>query len=220
MTVIADSQYFAPGIFYSALKECTHCIFDIYVLSQKSGFLNRCIVAGANGPIAMSIPLSGGRGQRQSVMDIRIAQSEPWREQHWKTICSAYRRSPWFDQYADELEALYQTQDTWLIDWNFRCHRWICDKLSLAIVSVLSSDYDVSNGKLAGIDTDAALPFHTAAQRDNWDDWRFWLSPRKAVPATERYPQVFEERHGFLPGLSILDWLFCMGANDLPKLRM
>lgn len=202
MILVSDLEYFAPSIFYFRLSEVSNCIFDQYEPYRKMSFRNRCTLAGANGPVHLSIPLLGGRNQKTLMKEIRILNSDNWRDRHWKTITSVFNKSPWFEYYRDELERLYSSKHDWLIEWNFACFEWVADKLSINASVSLSTEYCKNYPAI------------------EYEDWRSRLLPSSIndkYPHTPRYPQVFEERHGFIPNLSILDYLFCAG-NSLQKL--
>jgi hypothetical protein len=196
MTLLTDLQYFPPVIFFYRLSEAKHCIFDEYEEYQKMSFRNRCTVAGGNGPINMSIPLIGGRSQRTLMKDVRVQNEVKWQANHWKTIMSCYNKSPWFDHYAHELQKLYSTPFVFLKDWNLACMSWITDKMAIKTSISLSTENEVWNDK------------------NEVEDFRGHLMPatiNKLYPQQNRYPQVFEDRVGFIPNLSILDYLFCAG---------
>jgi len=161
------------------------------------GFRNRCQLAGAQGVVNLSVPLVRGRGQKTLVRDVRVSHRQPWQAQHWKTIVSCYSRSPWFDHYRDGLEGLYRRQFDFLLDWDLACFNWSVQVMGLAIPVGLTEKWERD------------YPASEAV------DWRGRLRPkdREAVDRPVRYRQVFEERTGFIPNLSILDLLFCEGKN-------
>lgn len=196
MILLSDLQYFHSVIFFLKLNHFSHCVFEQYEDYQKMSFRNRCTLLGGNGPIDLSIPLVGGRGQRTAMKDVRIDYNENWQARHWKTITSCYKKSPWFDFYHDELEALYSERTELLTEWNLRCFKWICDKMSI------DTEWSLSNSYKKKYEDEDVL------------DWRDHLKPstiNKLYPDGKRYPQVFEDRFGFTPNLSILDYLFCAG---------
>lgn len=160
------------------------------------GFRNRCRIAGANGTIDLTVPLANGRDQKAFTRDVKIAGFENWQANHWKTLMSCYNRSPWFEFYRDGLERLYLRPFIFLIDWDLYCFEWVlsCLEMQPAISS-----------------TEAFQPTY---QNGDWADWRNRIRPGSLgeLPAI-KYRQVFEERLGFLPNLSILDLLFCEGRN-------
>lgn len=194
--LIADLDYFAPSIFYYKLTEVSHCIFDVYEAYRKMSYRNRCTLSGANGLISLSIPLIGGRNQKAVMNEVRILNSESWQERHWRTITSAYNKSPWLDHYRGDLEKLYSTRFDLLFEWNFACYSWISDKMSISTPVSLRNKF-IEN-----------------YPPDEFEDWRNRLLPsaiNRLNPEPARYPQVFEDRFGFIPNLSILDQLFCAG---------
>src|SRR6202000_2717684 len=102
MNLISDIQYFAPVIFYKISYKFSYITFEQCETYQKMSFRNRCRIAGAEGPIDLSIPLVKGRDQRSLTRDVRIADDLDWQGQHWKTIASCYSRSPFFEFYGPE----------------------------------------------------------------------------------------------------------------------
>jgi hypothetical protein len=201
MTLISDLQYFPPFIFYYRLSTLAHCVFEQYDAFQKMSFRNRCTLLGPNGVISLSIPIVGGREQKNVMKDIKIDHRENWRARHWKTITSCYNRSPWLDHYRSELENLYSKKTVFLVDWNLECFRWVCDKMAIKV------GYSLTGSLIPEYDKGLFL------------DERNQLKPstiNQKYPDVKKYPQVFEDRFGFVPNLSILDYLFCNGNKLKP----
>jgi hypothetical protein len=199
VVLLIELQYFSPSIFYSELRRCEYCLFEQYEHFQKAGFTNRCMVAGANGVIQLTVPVEGGRNQKVPLQEVRVSRAENWQANHWKTLCSAYNRSPWFDHFRDELEQLYSRSYHFLLDWNLACFMWTCDKLSISSKHTFTESYQKD-------------------YEENVKDWRGRLRPstiNNNESSTTSYTQVFTERHGFIPNLSILDLLFCAGPAGL-----
>lgn len=196
MTLVADLQYFSPSILFYHLSKSKHCVFEQYEHFQKMSFLNRCTLLGGNGPIMLSVPLDGGRNQKTVLKEVKILNKEKWQDRHWKTITSCYNKSPWFENYRHTLEPLYNRRFDFLVDWNLACFEWIRDKLSIDI------PYSLSGQLIKNYD------------QNEFTDLRGQLMPatiNEKFPAAERYPQVFGDRFGFVPNLSVLDHLFCVG---------
>ena len=163
-------------------------------------FRNRCTLNGANGPVHLSVPLVGGRGQRTLMKDVRVDRSEQWQSRHWKTIMSCYNRSPWFDFFRHSLETLFTRKVDFLLDWDMACLDWLCDTMSLNLSIRVSEQY---------------IPgYNREAVRDLRNRW-LPASINRLNAGDARYPQVFEERHGFVPNLSVLDRIFCAGKFSL-----
>src|SRR5262245_53713708 len=108
MKVLAELQYFSPLSVFKCSILATDIFFRIYEDSFKMSFRNRCIIAGANGLIHLSVPLEGGRDQVKPMKDLKIANNQSWQKDHWRTIASSYNRSPYFEFYKEELELFFQ----------------------------------------------------------------------------------------------------------------
>jgi hypothetical protein len=198
MNLIVESQYFSPSILFKKSIEISNIEFDLYEPWRKMSFRNRCVVAGANGPINLSIPVLEGREQKKSMKEVVIDNRKSWQGQHWKTITSCYNRSPWFDFFGHELEELYRQPFEFLSDWNRTCFEWVTKKLGIQIGVLYTQSFQ---------------PVYPDAE---FIDWRNRLLPKsigQEFPQPVRYRQVFEERTGFIPHLSVLDLLFCEGKN-------
>jgi hypothetical protein len=199
--IVFELQYFPPVSFFSTLFGETYFYLDIYEIYRKMSFRNRCLIAGAQGTISLSVPLEQGRNQQLPVNEVRISHTEKWQSRHFKSIRSAYNKSPFFDFYQDELELIYNRPFELLADWNICCLEWVKEKLSWQT----EIRY-----------TKSAVPFQT----DGIRDLRSRVLPKNFMKwEPVKYRQVFEERTGFLPNLSILDLLFNCGPRTSELLR-
>jgi hypothetical protein len=199
---LSDIQYFPPITFFKASYRETYIYLDQYEIYRKMGFRNRCLIAGANGIISLSVPLEKGRNQRLPVREVRISQLERWQLGHMKSLCSAYNRSPFFEYYRDELDLLFSKKFEKLMDWDLECLNWVKEKLSWPPEIRLTEKPVPGNGN--GL----------------WKDHRNEILPKNHAGQNPLiYRQVFEEKTGFFPNLSILDLLFNLGkqAGDLLK---
>jgi hypothetical protein len=197
--IVSELQYFPPIIFFTTSYKKTYLYLDIYEVYRKMSFRNRCIIAGAEGPISLSVPLQDGRNQRLPVNEVLISNSENWQSRHFKSILSAYNRSPFFEYYREELAELYKMPFSKLADWNLNCLGWVIKKLDWPVQIRL---------------TEKAIP-HGA---EGIDDRRDLILPKNyAQWKPIKYRQVFEEKTGFHHNPSILDILFNLGprARDI-----
>ena len=186
-------KYFADYNYYKILYGSSYVDFPIFEPYDKSHFLNRCIIPGANGPIGLSVPLHGGRNQKSILKEVRIENGENWQKRHYRSMLATYNASPWFKYYSDSLSVLFQKRFTFLIDWNLECFAWTVAKLKLQV-------------RFEVVDTPAARNIQPPLKR-----------PKTAqdLPGVPRYRQLFEEKTGFIPGVSILDMLFCEGQSQV-----
>jgi hypothetical protein len=219
MNLLTDFQYFPSVILFKNLNKITNIIFEQYEYYQKMSFRNRCQIAGAEGIIQLSVPLERGRDQKTIIKDVRIAGRQDWQGQHWKTIVSCYNRSPWFEFYQDGLGELYKKRFTFLLDWDLATFEWsvrtLGIPLKISLTDVFRKDYAGEEwldrrGELRPqvINKLQASPLNATTDPPATGTT---LTPDPGPPI--KYRQVFEERTGFLPGLSILDLLFCEGRN-------
>lgn len=197
--IVTELQYFPPVSFIAALYRESYVYFDIYEAYRKMSFRNRCIITGAQGMITLSVPIKNGRNQRLPVHGVLIMEKDRWQQQHFKSIQSAYSRSPFFEFYRDALYWLYQQPVEKLVDWNLLCLNWVKEKLDWPMEIRF---------------TESLLPYQSAGI----DDQRNRVLPKNYQNWNPlRYRQVFEERTGFIPNLSILDLILNTGptASDL-----
>ncbi|AEV97549.1 hypothetical protein A4D02_30390 [Niastella koreensis] len=198
MKLLVESQYFPPVTLFRMSIRFSNVNIDVYDPWRKMSFRNRCVVVGGNGPINLSIPVVEGREQKKPLKEVMIDNRKRWQVQHWRTIVSCYNRSPWFSFFEPELEALYRQPVDLLGDWNRTCFEWVTKKLGVGVYADYSEYVPGGNG-----DGDVV-------------DWRNKLTPKSIQTEMNdlvRYHQVFEDRIGFIPNLSILDLLFCEGKN-------
>jgi hypothetical protein len=201
MKLLVESQYFPSVTLMKNSIEFLNINFDEYEPWRKMSFRNRCVIVGSNGPINLSIPVLEGREQKKLLKEVAIDNRKPWQSQHWKTITSCYRRSPWFNFFEPELDALYRQPVELLHEWNRTCLNWVVKKLGVPV----HVDYiKYVPGEQGGGGSPEVL------------DWRNKITPKTILsdfPNPVRYHQVFEERIGFIPHVSVLDLLFCEGKN-------
>jgi WbqC-like protein len=196
MKLIIENQYFSPISLFSALRNCTHIIFEQYDVHHKMTFRNRCIIAGANGPISLSIPLEGGRNQKIRSRDLKISHRYNWQIQHWKSIQSSYNKAPWFEFYSVELKTFYNTPYQNLFEWNLDIFKWVIAKLNFNLqISITNSN-------------------EKNYSSDEFIDLRNQILPRNySLIKGPEYQQVFMDKIGFINNISILDLLLCKGKH-------
>ena len=197
--------HYLPSIqYFSKLLAYGRITIEQHENYQKGSYRNRCHLAGANGLQIMSIPLEKGKHQKLPIREVRIAYAQPWHKQHWRTIRSAYANAPFFPYYSEPIQALYEQRPELLFDFNRQLFELICSQLGLQVQISYSTGYREQ--------TDATV-----------EDLREMISPKRDRPDPDfrpvPYPQVFTEKHGFLPNLSILDLLFCTGPQAVQLLR-
>lgn len=218
MNLLVEFQYFPNVNLYKDLTKVSNIVFEQYEYYQKMSFRNRCRIAGAEGIIDLSIPLEGGRDQRTPIREVRVSGAENWQQNHWRTIQSCYSRSPWFEFYRDDLGTLFAKPAVWLADWNLACFEWAAGVLSLDVGVVMTDAWRPEYPADEWLDcrgawrpSDGPARKGSVGGRQEWAGGDKSLEGMFAVWESPLYRQVFQERTGFIPGLSILDLIFCEG---------
>lgn len=191
--------YFPNVASYIVMAKTEQIEFEVQDSYQKQTYRNRCYVYGANGKLGLHIPVQYSQNNRQNTSEILIDNTTNWQSIHWKSIESAYKTSPFFEYYEDDLTSLFTTKKKYLLNFNLECIE--------VINSCLNLDFDYSK----------TLQFNKEA---NEKDYRHLVNARKETQIkTTLYMQVFQEKHGFIHNLSVLDLLFNEGPNAKNFLR-
>lgn len=184
--------YFPPIEFFHHVINSEDLTFDIGENFVKQGYRNRCSILGANGKLNLIVPIIG-KGVRTPMKEVKIAYFENWQKIHWKSIESAYRRSPYFEYYEDEFYPLFHNyQPEKLVDFNLKILELIFRVLEMECKINISEKYIEMENSAANYRT---------------------LSPKKSPDLSfEKYIQVFQQ-DDFIENLSILDLIFNEGPN-------
>jgi len=95
--------YFSPISQYVAIENSKEIIFENQDNFQKQTYRNRCYIYGANGKQLLNVPIKHNKtDKRQKTKDTLIENSFPWQDQHFKSLQSAYRSSPFFEFFEDD----------------------------------------------------------------------------------------------------------------------
>ena len=156
----------------------------------KQTYRNRCRIAAANGVMTLNIPVESGGGEKIPIKDVRISSHGDWQMQHWRSIASAYNSSPFFEYYEDDFRPFYEKK--WKFLWDFN---WELMQKTLLLLDI-QPHIELTKSYNAVVE----------------NDFRDAIHPKKeSIFPTEKYYQVFEQKYGFFPDLSILDLLCNMG---------
>ena len=201
MELFTHPLYLAPVPLYAQLFAADTLVVDTFSPFVKQTFRNRAIITTENGTQSLTIPVV--HSGIQAMRDVRISEHGNWRHLHWNAIVSAYRKSPFFDYYADDFAHFYEERDGFLMDFNLRLHAVVCE--------------------LLGLERGVRFLSDSASQLlEPRLDMRSIAEPKALASLNEcglPYYQVFAGRNGFIPSLSIIDLLFNMGPEGLLVLR-
>ena len=194
--VYTDLHYFGALSYYKVLTQQELVVFDNAVAFSKMSFKNRMVIATAQGPLHLSIPIVGGRDQKTPMNEIQIAYDSPWKSQHFKAIYISYKRAPYFEYYVDSLEQLYSNEYIYLNDFLLATQNWTKQQLK------------------------AKWLIETADKHPTINIEHKWIDPMKpnnfqSASNTFQYQQVFDSTIGFIPNVCIVDALFAMGGKQV-----
>lgn len=204
--IIVPTTYFGPIYLFSKILNAQEIGVEQYDTYMKQTYRNRCTILGANGMLSLSIPVVKTNGTKTLVKDVHIDYSTRWQSNHWRSICSAYNSSPFFEYYSDEFAPFYEKNFKYLIDFNNRILEMILDLLGMKNKSVYTTN---------------------AYQKTIEDaiDFRDVITPKKDYLGAdhmfilEPYTQTFDEKMEFVPNLSIVDLLCNKGPESLSYLQ-
>lgn len=194
---ILSSTYFGPVQWYQKLAHSDTVYLEQHDHFIKQTYRNRCIIATTQGPQALTVPVESPQGLRidkTELKDVRISDHGSWRHLHWQALQSAYGESPFFEFYADDLHPFFEKHWDYLFDFNLAIMQKMCELLDIEPHIELTEEY---------------------MQPDGMVDYRDAIRPKHPLPdasfTPRPYYQVYQQKFGFLPNLSILDLLFNEG---------
>ncbi len=194
-----ELQYFPCINAMIDIVECNWVFFDMDQPFKRSTFRNRMLLPGGNGLVSLSIPLVGGRSVKLPYKSVEIDYSSSWQRDHFRSLETIYGNSPFYFHYRSSLKEIFDQKPQLLVDWNKTCFDWIVKKMKikvnlLQLASLSSNDQEIRERN----------DFYLPSNHDKIGEKPFI-----------KYPQLFEEKIGFKPNVSILDLLFNLGPDAL-----
>ncbi|MBR7066065.1 MAG: WbqC family protein [Prevotella sp.] len=201
-TALLSTTYFGPVQWYQKLHRYGEVRLECHDHFVKQTYRNRCLIASAQGVQALTVPVI--HDGTADIRDVRISDHGNWRHLHWNALCSAYGDSPFFEFYADDLAPFFERRWTFLLDFNEEIMAMMCRLLDIHPHITPTEVY---------------WSAEMVEREGNTDDFREVIRPKHPLPDADflpkRYYQVFEQKQGFLPNLSILDLLMNEGNESI-----
>lgn len=194
---LLSTAYFPPADYFSLVATSRNVLIETEENYHKQTYRNRCIIMGAGGPLQLVVPVLRGSFHKTAIKDLRIDNSRRWRDLHLRGITSSYASAPFYEFYFDIISGVISKPHNYLLDLNKDAFDAMCGAIGLTLQAGRTARFE-----LAGI-------------RKN--DYRYCITPKEpsGVPGYTFVPyiQVFSERHGFIPRLSIIDILLNNGPG-------
>jgi hypothetical protein len=201
MDIIIHPTYFPSISHFAAMLQAEKITFEVEDNFQKQTNRNRTYIYSPNGLQLLNIPVKHSKGPHQKTKDIQIDSDFDWQKQHFKSLETAYRSSPFFEFFEDDIRPLFEKKHKFLLDLNFETLDIVSNSLRIKL------DYSSSNEYIQDVDSKLIADFRSLADG------------KKDTSSFEKYKQVFDDKHGFLNNLSILDLLFNEGKFTIEYLR-
>ena len=202
MKALLSSTYFGPIQWYQKLNRYDECLIERHESFIKQTYRNRMIIPTTNGPLSLTIPTN--HNTSLAMKDIRISDHANWRHVHWNALLSAYGESPFFEYYQDDIRPFFEKKYEFLFDFNMETTEKMIELLDIRPKISITESYIQSKEQ---------------KEEGEIKDFRDAIRPKKPLPdaefAPQRYYQVYEQKHGFLPNMSILDLLFNEGNEAI-----
>ena len=201
MNILLHPTYFPSISHFAAMAQADQITFEIEDNFQKQTNRNRTYIYSPNGIQLLNIPVKHSKESHQKTKDIKIETDFDWQKQHFKSLEAAYRSSPFFEFFEDDIRPIFEKKHTFLLDLNFE---------ALAITSKclrMKLEYDTTTEYFHEVDTNTVT------------DFRFLANGKKDTSLFETYTQVFDDKYGFLNNLSVLDLLFNEGKYAAEYLK-
>jgi hypothetical protein len=193
--------YFPSISHFVAMAQSEKIVFEMEDNFQKQTNRNRTYIYSPNGIQLLNIPVKHSKQIHQKTKDVKIETDFDWQKQHFKSLEAAYRSSPFFEYFEDEIHPVFEKKYTFLVDLNFEAMDIVSKCLRMKF------EYETTTEYFREVDSNTILDFRTLADGKK-DDSKF-----------ETYTQVFDDKHGFLNNLSVLDLLFNEGRYALDYLK-
>jgi hypothetical protein len=201
MNILIHPTYFPSISHFAAIVQAEKITFEMEDNFQKQTNRNRTYIYSPNGIQLLNIPVKHSKAAHQKTKDIQIENDFDWQKQHFKSLEAAYRSSPFFEYFEDDLLPIFEKKHQFLMDLNLEVFDLITRCLRMKI------DYSTTTEYFHEINSEEVA------------DFRFLANGKKDNSQFESYTQVFDDKFGFINNLSVLDLVFNEGKFALDYLK-
>lgn len=201
MNILLHPTYFPSISHFAAMAQSENITFETEDNFQKQTNRNRAYIYSPNGIQLLNIPVKHSKESHQKTKDIQIETDFDWQKQHFKSLEAAYRSSPFFEFFEDDLRPIFEKKHNFLLDLNFETLEIVTKCLRMKLEYSTTTEY------------------FREVNADVYTDFRYLANGKKDLSAFERYTQVFDDKHGFINNLSVLDLLFNEGKYAVDYLK-
>ena len=196
--ILIYPTYFPSISHYKAMINADSITFEVEDTFQKQTNRNRMYIYSPNGIQMLNISVKHDSA-KANFKDIKIDNQYNWQKNHFKSLEAAYKNSPFYEYFVDDLRPLFEKKHEFMLDLNFEIFKLVNEALGISIPFEKTTEY-----------------FHEVTDKT---DFRYLVNGKKDKTQIEPYTQVFDDKHGFLNNLSILDLLFNEGRYAVDYLK-
>ncbi|MBK8339460.1 MAG: WbqC family protein [Flavobacteriales bacterium] len=216
MTPLLSAFYLGSVEHYRLLAQHARVVIDIGEHYERQSYRTRTSILGPNGRQDLLVPITRISGSKMPMRSVGLSYAETWPQQHVHAIRSAYGQTPWFIHYIDEIEMVVLKKYERLVELDLATMRLGMKWLGLRTEVVVAEEY-VAGSPMAVVSPPTVATDNRPPTTDNYADLRSSFHPKKILPPeitpVPSYPQVFADRHGFVPRLSIIDLVMNCGPE-------
>ena len=223
MTPVLSAFYFGSVEHYRLLATHPKVIIDVGEHYMRQSYRTRTRIIGPNGPQDLCVHIAHDHGKKMPMHQVGLSYAETWREQQLHAIRTAYGKAPWTLHFIDAITELLSRKYDRLIDLDLASMRLGMEWLGLRTEVVVRENYvEFASGGRQAVSKNAGP--RTAAPRPGpaLHDLRTSFHPKRPLPpkvtAVAPYPQVFADRHGFVPRASVIDLVCNTGPEAVRAL--
>lgn len=191
--------YFPSISHFAVMVQSENITFEMEDNFQKQTNRNRTYIYSPNGIQLLNIPVKHSKAEHQKTKEVLIENEFDWQKQHFKSLEAAYRSSPFFEFFEDDIRPVFEKKHTFLMDLNWEVLDIVTKCLRMKLEFAKTTEYFV--------------------EPENISDFRILANGKKDINSFEKYTQVFDDKHGFINNLSVLDLLFNEGKFAMDYLK-
>jgi hypothetical protein len=181
------------------MAQSENITFEMEDNFQKQTNRNRTYIYSPNGIQLLNIPVKHSKTAHQKTKDVLIENEFDWQKQHFKSLEAAYRSSPFFEFFEDDILPVFEKKHTFLMDLNMEVLDIVTNCLRMKFEFHKTTEYFPAP--------------------ENVSDFRYLANGKKDANSFEKYTQVFDDKRGFINNLSVLDLLFNEGKFAMDYLK-
>ncbi len=201
MNILIHPTYFPSISHFAAMVQSENITFEVEDNFQKQTNRNRAYIYSPNGIQLLNIPVKHSKESHQKTKDIKIETDFDWQKQHFKSLEAGYRSSPFFEFFEDDIRPIFEKKYSFLLDLNFE------------VFTILSKCFRLK------LDYTTTTEYFHEVEPTTITDFRGLVNGKKDLSVFESYTQVFDDKHGFINNLSVLDLLFNEGKYAMDYLK-